>query len=254
MKQRNYLLLTAILVLCLSACGKTEAPEPTATLPTKAAAQTEATAPAANEASDYYGTWKISQVSKGGTTVLLEDYIALGGDPALRDVHFVFRKDGSYQFGNTKSCEIEQWEVTKDGVVCDGEALALEDNRIVLQIKSITMYFEKVSSSQEFWDVPTHSTHESEETTAAASGIRPEFKEAMDSYEAFYDEYFAFMENYKKNPTDFSLLLKYTDMLTKMADMDKAFNAWDQSDMTPEELKYYLEVNTRIQKKLVDLL
>lgn len=269
MKQRNHLLLAAALVLCLCACGKAEAPEPTATLPTKAAAPVESTAPtqtdptapapAAKEASDFYGTWKIARVSKGGTTVLLEDYIALGGTPGLRDVHFVFREDGSYQFGDRESCEIEQWEVTEDGVVCDGEVLALENNCIVLTSKSITVYFEKVSSSQEFWDVPTQSTHVSEETTvpettAAASGIRPEFKEAMDSYEAFYDEYAAFMADYKKNPTDFSLLMKYTTMLTKVAEMDEKFNAWDQNDMTPEELKYYLEVNTRIQKKLIDLL
>lgn len=86
------------------------------------------------------------------------------------------------------------------------------------------------------------------------TGIRPEFKEAMDAYEAFYDEYCAFMEDYMKNPTDLSLLGKYAGMLAKVEEMDKKFDAWDESKMSNEELKYYLEVNTRIQKRMIDLM
>lgn len=99
------------------------------------------------------------------------------------------------------------------------------------------------------------------ETTAPATeaapqptGIRPEFKEAMDAYEAFYDEYCTFMEDYKKNPTDLSLLGKYAGMLAKVEEMDRKFNAWDESEMSNEELKYYLDVTTRIQKQMIDLL
>ena len=44
--------------------------------------------------------------------------------------------------------------------------------------------------------------------------LDPEFKEMMDSYEAFFDEYIAFMEKYKENPTDMSLLSELSDMLT----------------------------------------
>ena len=93
--------------------------------------------------------------------------------------------------------------------------------------------------------------HPAEETTA--SGLRPEFKQAMDSYESFYNEYVDLLKQYKANPTDFSILTKYMSMLSKVEEIDAAFKAWDSSDMTSEELKYYLEVSTRIQKKLVDL-
>lgn len=86
------------------------------------------------------------------------------------------------------------------------------------------------------------------------TGIRPEFKEAMDAYEAFYDEYCTFMEDYMKNPTDLSLLGKYAGMLAKVEEMDKKFDAWDESEMSNEELKYYLEVNTRVQKRIIDLI
>ena len=84
-------------------------------------------------------------------------------------------------------------------------------------------------------------------------GMRKEFKDAMDSYEDFYDEYCDFMKKYKDNPYDFSLLMQYTNMLSKLADMDKKFEAWKSEDLNDAELKYYLEVQSRVAKKLIDV-
>lgn len=84
--------------------------------------------------------------------------------------------------------------------------------------------------------------------------IRAEFKEAMDAYEAFYDEYVAILQDYKKNPADLSILGKYSQMLLKLAEMDEKFEKWENSDLNSEELKYYLEVNTRVQQKLLGLI
>lgn len=95
--------------------------------------------------------------------------------------------------------------------------------------------------------IKTENTEQKEDT------IRPEFKEAMDAYEAFYDEYCKFMEEYKKNPTDLSLLGKYTEMLTKLDEMNKAFQAWDEDEMSTAELKYYLDVNNRVTQKMIDI-
>ena len=94
-------------------------------------------------------------------------------------------------------------------------------------------------------------------TTEAAddlvNGMRPEFKEAMDAYEAFYKEYSELLKKYTENPTDFSILGKYANMLTKADEVDKAFQKWDESDLNSEELKYYLDVNNRVMKMLVDV-
>ncbi len=84
-------------------------------------------------------------------------------------------------------------------------------------------------------------------------GMRPEFKEAMDSYEAFYDEYCNIIKKYTENPADMKLLADYTDMLTKEAEMAEKFDAWENSDMNSAELKYYLDVNNRITKKLLEV-
>lgn len=95
--------------------------------------------------------------------------------------------------------------------------------------------------------LPTENT-----TSASVSDIDPEFKEAMDSYEAFYDEYCDFMKKYKENPTDLKLLAKYSEMVTKLAEMNEKFEAWDKDEMNEAELKYYLEVNARVTQKLAE--
>lgn len=102
---------------------------------------------------------------------------------------------------------------------------------------------------------PSDSGLSDNETSLAADseGIRPEFQEAMDTYEAFYDEYCGFMKQYKENPSDLQLLAEYSDILSKAADMNEAFQAWEENELNNEELKYYLEVNNQVMQKLVDV-
>ena len=99
-------------------------------------------------------------------------------------------------------------------------------------------------------DTPTESTAGNNANT---TGIRPEFKEAMDAYEAFYDEYCDILKKYYANPTDTSLLTEYTELMKKAVDVDSAFAKWENEDLNNEELKYYLDVNNRVMKKLLDV-
>ncbi|MCD8129237.1 MAG: hypothetical protein LUD54_06635 [Oscillospiraceae bacterium] len=85
------------------------------------------------------------------------------------------------------------------------------------------------------------------------SEIRSDFKEAMDAYEAFYDEYCDFMKKYQENPTDLNLLLEYTNMLNNMADVNEKFAAWESTDLNTRELQYYLEVSSRVAKKVLEI-
>jgi RNA polymerase subunit RPABC4/transcription elongation factor Spt4 len=84
------------------------------------------------------------------------------------------------------------------------------------------------------------------------NGMRPEFKEAMDSYEAFYDKYFDFMGKFPENSSDLKWLAEYSNLIAQAADVDEKFEAWNEDEMNNEELKYYLDVHNRIMKKLVD--
>ena len=94
---------------------------------------------------------------------------------------------------------------------------------------------------------------ESINNDVSAEEIRPEFKAAMDSYEAFYDEYCDFMIKYKANPTDTNLITEYSDMMKELVDVDTAFKEWENNDLNNEELKYYIDVNGRVSKKLLDV-
>lgn len=94
---------------------------------------------------------------------------------------------------------------------------------------------------------------EPEATPAPSAGLRPEFKQAMDAYEAFYRDYCDLLKKYGENPSDLTLLQEYMSMMTKVQEMDAAFEEWDQDEMNNEELKYYLEVQTRVLQMLADV-
>ena len=110
-----------------------------------------------------------------------------------------------------------------------------------------------MSGNENFKNTEDIETKEPVLSENASDGIRPEFKEAMDSYEAFYTEYCEFMKEYSENPTDLTLLTKYSDMLIKVEEMNKAFEEWDEDELNNEELKYYLDVNNRVTQMLIDV-
>lgn len=79
------------------------------------------------------------------------------------------------------------------------------------------------------------------------------FKSAMDEYENFMNDYVQFMKKYNSNPTDFSLLVDYADYISEYADFAKEFAEWEDSEMNAAELSYYIEVQTRVNKKLLEI-
>lgn len=112
-----------------------------------------------------------------------------------------------------------------------------------------------ISETQENTFVETTVT-ENEETKPAAetlTGIRPEFKEALDSYEEFYDKYCDIMKQYMENPLDMNILTEYYECLEKLDEMDEKLEALDDEEMSDEELKYYLEVTTRVTTKMLEI-
>ena len=85
-------------------------------------------------------------------------------------------------------------------------------------------------------------------------GMRPAFKEAMDSYEEFMTEYYDFMKKYSESDgTDLGLLADYADYMRKYADMMQDFDAWEDGDLNTAELSYYIDIQARINKKLLEI-
>ena len=116
-------------------------------------------------------------------------------------------------------------------------------------------------SSGETSNISDEVTNGSIETDSAVTkqetinnDIDAEFKSAMDSYEAFFDEYVAFMKKYSQsNGTDMSLLNDYTTYLSKYADTMTKFEALKEADLSVAETSYYIEVQSRITKKLLEV-
>lgn len=252
-------ILSALLVLLsLTACaGNAAKPAEVAAKPT------------------YTGTWELDYVVINGVSFTHSELEAIGQDIQASLV----LKDGGKAFVTLGSDQgVLDWNETENGIQIDDETLTMEDGFLRGGDDDTFLYFKKVSESQLIEKRADEETQETKlpETTAPApkattapttepttvptteaaddlvDGMRPEFKEAMDAYEAFYKEYCELLKKYTANPTDFSILGKYADMLTKIDEVDKAFEKWDESDLNSEELKYYLDVNNRVLKMLVD--
>ena len=100
---------------------------------------------------------------------------------------------------------------------------------------------------------PTKAPEKQESKSIADTGVvTPSFKEMMDSYEAFFDEYIAFMKRYKENPGDLSMLSEYTDYMSKYTDYMKKLSAVDKTTLSAADLAYYNEVHSRIFKKMAN--
>ena len=106
-------------------------------------------------------------------------------------------------------------------------------------------------------NLSTSSTSNSSTNSSAINtertGISQEFKTAMDTYESCMNEYVDFMKKYKANPTDQTLISQYSTMLQKYSEQVSAFNAWNSEDMTTEEAAYYVDVQARVSKKLLEV-
>ena len=61
------------------------------------------------------------------------------------------------------------------------------------------------------------------------------------------------MKKYKANPTDASLLTDYSSYMSKYSEFVTDFSNWQNEDLNDAELKYYLDVQTRVNKKLIEV-
>lgn len=89
--------------------------------------------------------------------------------------------------------------------------------------------------------------------TQLVNGMRKDFKEAMDSYEAFMNEYVEFVKKYQSNPNDAKLLADYAKYMSKYTDMCDKFDKWENQNLNATEQAYYIDVQARVSKKLLEV-
>lgn len=137
-------------------------------------------------------------------------------------------------------------------------AIGSTDGRYLVKDEKVSIAFDDEKDNQDTQKKSETKKKEAAESTSKESdlvdGMHPEFKEAMDSYEEFMTEYCVFMQKYDDSDgTDVSLLTEYTEYLGKYAEFVASFEEWDEDEMNDTELAYYLDVQTRVNKKLLEV-
>ena len=103
-------------------------------------------------------------------------------------------------------------------------------------------------------DDEDESAEPSESEADLVDGMHADFKEAMDSYEKFIDEYIAPMDKYAKSDgTDATILSDYATYMIKYAEFVDKFEQWESKDLNTAETAYYLEVQLRVENKLLNV-
>lgn len=154
-------------------------------------------------------------------------------------------------------------------IIYDGECVSEDKSIVIYYAKTDYEFKEESTDSESKGDVSseesskpiasTETSSKKEEKSSSSSkaektdeGLSADFKAAMDSYENFMDEYVAFMKKYKANPTDMSLLSDYADYMSDYADFVEDFEKWEDEEMNAAETAYYIEVQARVSKKLLE--
>lgn len=100
-------------------------------------------------------------------------------------------------------------------------------------------------------------TTESKPTTTAEKSasreIRPEVKKAINSYESFMNKYIDFMKKYSESDDAVSMVNDYAEYMEKYTKVVKDFDALKDNGLNDAELKYYLEVQNKINTDLISI-
>lgn len=100
----------------------------------------------------------------------------------------------------------------------------------------------------------TKSSSKSTSSSSSSSGVRKNVKEAIDSYETFFNEYVAFMKKYSSSTNPLSMLSDYTNMMTKYATTLEKWEKFDkENNLNDAELLYYSQACIRIEKLLLSV-
>lgn len=177
------------------------------------------------------------------------------------------RSDEYERWSDTRSQVYEDWSDMRSDIYefqsdLRGELWSDDIDKALEKIEDFREDIEKLKKNMDKSENNNSSNEEKAGTTVTETeksaenlvdGMRPEFKEAIDSYEDFFDEYCDFMKKYSESPDDLSLLGEYMEYLTQYSETMDKMDALDDGEMNDAEMKYYLEVTNRINQKLLDV-
>ncbi len=88
-----------------------------------------------------------------------------------------------------------------------------------------------------------------ETISSTANTVTPSFKKSMDEYEAFFDQYIAFMQTVASGNFSTS---DYLGFMSRYSKAMEAVNSVNENTLSPADKVYYLETMARINTKLTN--
>ena len=132
-------------------------------------------------------------------------------------------------------------------------SLAFEiDKKADLTESELTKY-QEMNSKTEAGKKPSNKSTSSGQESSGSTGVSPAFKKSMDDYAAFMDKYVDVMKRYKASPSDAKVMAEYAEFMKKYAEFTESIKKVDQSSLSATDAAYYLEVTSRVTKKLAEL-
>ena len=159
-------------------------------------------------------------------------------------------------FGNKSSKNKKASEVAKTETMSDHAADDVTDNSAEEQTDTQAAKEETENAEDEpAKEQETEESKTSSEEQEASAGVDPNLKETLNAYERMMNEYCDFMEKYENADSSdvFSMLGDYSKMMSEYADAMDKLNELDTSKMSTADYKYYLDVTTRVSKRLLDV-
>lgn len=97
---------------------------------------------------------------------------------------------------------------------------------------------------------PNTSSSEPKPESSSASTVTPEFKEKLDGYEEFFNEYIKFLTDYNRASDRTEMVSQLADYNARREDVTSKLNSIDKSALSKADALYYEDVTYRISKKL----
>ena len=82
--------------------------------------------------------------------------------------------------------------------------------------------------------------------TVVDAAVSPGFKQEVDTYEAFFNDYVDFMKKVEQGATSPEIIAQTSELIQKEAEYMAAFQQIQSRDLSSADLAYYLAANARI--------
>lgn len=116
----------------------------------------------------------------------------------------------------------------------------------------IEALYAKSSGQEKTNDTEKNSVSAEETSTTPSSAEGKQWKQFLDDYEDWVDDYIKIVKKYSENPTDTSILSNYTEMVTKLTEWQTKADEMkaELEETSPTELAEYSAELLRIAAKI----